>query len=154
MHNCLPTILMPTRVTSKSATLIDHIYYYEGLNRSSTSSVSSGNLVTDISDHIPNYMLIWDKKKQTGNSSRPSVRIFSEKNKENFLDSLYSVDWNCVCNESDANIAYDKFINNVDQAFQNSFKLTKLSRKRSNDKRWITGALKKSSTVKNKLYRK
>jgi len=59
-----------------------------------------------------------------------------------------------VYNESDANIAYDNFINNVNQAFQNSFKLTKLSRKRSKDKRWITSALKKSSKVKNKLYRR
>jgi len=42
---------MPTRVTSKSATLIDHIYYYEGLSTSSAYSVSS-NLLTDISDHI------------------------------------------------------------------------------------------------------
>ena len=59
------------------------------------------------------------------------------KNKENFLNSLYSVDWSFVYNESDANIAYDNFINNVNRAFQNSFKLTKLSRKRSKDKRWI-----------------
>jgi hypothetical protein len=34
------------------------------------------------------------------------------------------------------------------------FCLTRLSRKRLNDKKWITPALKKSSTVKNKLYKR
>ena len=153
MHNCLPTILMPTRVTSRSATLIDHIYYYEGMNRASTPLVDSGNLLTDISDHMPNYMLVWDKKSQI-NSPRPFVRIFSENNKRNFLNSLSTVNWNSVCNEQDATGAYDNFINIVNHAFENSFKPTRLSRKRSKDKRWITGALKRSSKVKNKLYRK
>ena len=49
---------MPTRITHKSATLIDHIYYYEGLNKCDTISVESGNLLTDISDHLPNYQSI------------------------------------------------------------------------------------------------
>ena len=37
MHNCLPLILLPTRATSKSATLIDHILYYEGCNNKKRS---------------------------------------------------------------------------------------------------------------------
>ena len=30
MNNFSPTILMPTRITSKTSTLIDHMYYYTG----------------------------------------------------------------------------------------------------------------------------
>ena len=30
VRNFLPTILMPTRTTDRTATIIDHIYYYEG----------------------------------------------------------------------------------------------------------------------------
>ena len=38
-NNFVPSLVLPTRVTSKASTLIDHIYYYEGkshnrLNRS------------------------------------------------------------------------------------------------------------------------
>jgi len=39
---------------------------------------------------------------------------------------LYSVDWNVVYNESDVNAAYEYFIRNISQAFNNNFKLTKL----------------------------
>ena len=30
LNNFLPVIYTPTRITTKAATLIDHIYYYEG----------------------------------------------------------------------------------------------------------------------------
>ena len=30
LHNFMPVILFPTRISTKSATLIDHIYYFEG----------------------------------------------------------------------------------------------------------------------------
>jgi len=30
MSNFTPTILMPTRITPKTSTLIDHMYYYTG----------------------------------------------------------------------------------------------------------------------------
>ena len=30
LNNFVPTVVMPTRITSHSATLIDHMYYYEG----------------------------------------------------------------------------------------------------------------------------
>jgi len=32
VYNCLPILLLPTRLTKKSSTLVDHIYYYEGNN--------------------------------------------------------------------------------------------------------------------------
>ena len=32
LHGFVPVIVMPTRITSRSATLIDHIYYYGGNN--------------------------------------------------------------------------------------------------------------------------
>ena len=32
VNNILPVLLMPTRITNKSATIIDHMYYFKGLN--------------------------------------------------------------------------------------------------------------------------
>ena len=32
VNNFLPVIVLPTRITVTSATLIDHIYFYEGSN--------------------------------------------------------------------------------------------------------------------------
>ena len=45
-----PHILQPTRITDHTATLIDNIYF-----NSIEHCYISGNLVCDISDHLPNF---------------------------------------------------------------------------------------------------
>ena len=49
------TILLPTRVTSHAYTLIDHIYYFSRNNR---MQIASGNLMTDMSDHFANFIIL------------------------------------------------------------------------------------------------
>ena len=64
INNFFPTIIMPTRITPHTATLIDHIYYYEGRGVTRGNlEVYSGNFVSDLTDHLPNYMLLVNKKK-------------------------------------------------------------------------------------------
>ena len=60
--NFLPVIVMSTRITSKSASVIDHMYYFEGKNVKYEHNVNAGNLWSDITDHLPNYFLITRKK--------------------------------------------------------------------------------------------
>ena len=48
----LPTVLLPSRVTNHSCTLIDHIYYSTSKNR---TQFKRGNLLTDMSDHFANF---------------------------------------------------------------------------------------------------
>ena len=50
-----PHIFQPTRVTDHSATLIDNIFF-----NSLEHFVISGNIVYDLTDHFPNF-LIFDK---------------------------------------------------------------------------------------------
>jgi len=54
----MPTIIIPTRITSRTATLIDHIYYSESTKNSDSIKVKTGNFISDISDHLPNYLLL------------------------------------------------------------------------------------------------
>jgi len=57
-HNFMPLLILPTRITSKSSTLMDHIYYYEGKSdrdRHFKCGNLVSNLVSDVSDHLPNY---------------------------------------------------------------------------------------------------
>ena len=58
LHGFVPVIFMPTRITSHSATLIDHIYNYGGNNNKHNLKPKSGNLLNDITDHLPNYLLV------------------------------------------------------------------------------------------------
>ena len=53
LYNMLLTVLLPTRVKSRSSTLIDHIY----TNCHDKLALKAGNLVTDFSDHISNFLL-------------------------------------------------------------------------------------------------
>ena len=66
---------------------------------------------------------------------------------------LESVNWNQVFVQDDVNIAYNKFNVIMTNAFNESFPLKPLSRKRAEDKPWITTALKTSSRMRNSLYK-
>ena len=48
-----PQILKPTRITHHSATLIDNIYF-----NSLEHQVISGNMLSDITDHLPIFLII------------------------------------------------------------------------------------------------
>ena len=78
VNNFMPVIIMPSRITSKSATIIDHIYYYEGYNCKKDVQLMSGNLWSDLTDHLPNYFIIVSNHVKP-NADRPYVRLFSEK---------------------------------------------------------------------------
>ena len=64
LNGFIPTILFPTRVTNHACTLIDHIFY---LSRNNRTQIASGNLMTDMSDHFANFVIIHSnvKSKET-----------------------------------------------------------------------------------------
>jgi Reverse transcriptase (RNA-dependent DNA polymerase) len=132
--------------------LIDHIFYFDGTDNKELITIKSGNLLEDITDHLPSYALIIRKRKLKS-SGRPVARIFSSKNVNEFVGRLEAVDWDLVLGETDVNIGFNKFIVIMQNTFIECFYIVRISRKRANDKKWITGALRRSSTNKNKLYK-
>ena len=153
VNNFLPMIIMPTRITAKSATIVDHIYYREGYNCNKELHLVSGNLWSDLTDHLPNYFIIYNESLKT-NTDRPLVRLHSAKNIATFRDLLHNVNWDPIFDSVDVNAGYHYFSNRLEECYNRSFKLVRLSRKRSKDKHWITSGLKRSSQRKNKLFRK
>ena len=121
MNNFTPTIIMPTRITDTSATIIDHIYYYKGRGKHPGAAgdlkMISGNLLCDLSDHLPNFTILM-KNKTSRVNERPNVRIFSSHNKLHFNYALKNSNWSCVYSETDVNTAYDNFINIVTTAYE------------------------------------
>ena len=79
---------------------------------------------------------------------------FKEKNMSLFKSQLQQTDWTCIYDCDDVNYSYDILLRIISEAFKHCFPLTKLSRKCMKDKPWVTSALKKSSRVKNSLYKK
>ena len=52
--NFQPQILQPSRITNHTATLIDNIF----LNSKRETFTISGNIIYDLADHLPNFLII------------------------------------------------------------------------------------------------
>ena len=151
-YNFLPRIILPTRITSTNATLIDHIYYYERpSNGYKSTETLAGNIIADITDHLPNFFVIRCKStEKVGKINRPMIRLFTTKNKNNFKNDIAETNWGPVLQGEniDVNSACNKFINEILMKFEKHFPKVRLSNKGSKDKPWITRALKVSSQHK------
>jgi len=146
-----PTITKPTRITDKSATLIDNI-----LTNSLSESYTSGTLVTDISDHLPIFYIMKCKSDVSKtNSTKRRLRKFTSSNITKFKNQLADVTWDKLYNYSNTNDAYSHFIQVITSLFEECFPIvTHSERNVEKNKPWFTPALHKSSIKKNKLYKK
>ena len=149
-YNMTPLITYPTRVTSHSATCLDHIFFRYN-KKTHLTQITPGILFCDITDHLSTFLFIKHKSTHT-QAERPQVRIFSEKNCANFITNINRINWEelFLPNQDWHSI----FITNIRQIFNRSFPYKQLSRKRAKDKPWITKGLKVSIKEKNRLYKK
>lgn len=148
----LPLITKPTRVTEYSATLIDHIY-----TNKYTNNVSTGILITDISDHFGTFCII-GKNRIKSDISGPkykTVRNFSDHNLAQFKSMLRDTDFTTINSIECPNASYNCFIDLYQYAFEKCFPLRqiKLTKKHIQHEPWISKGLIVSSRQKCKLYK-
>ena len=152
-ENFIPHLTLPIKITENSITLIDHILIK--IDRHNIDEqIISGNLINDISDHLPNIVLFGNHKTGSEQKNRKYVRIYSENNINMFkyyLEDEYL--WTDLQMLDDCDKAYECYIHKIKTLFDKCFPFKLLSRKRSRDKKWITAAVKKSCATKNKLYK-
>jgi hypothetical protein len=147
----IPLITLPTRITSHSATIIDHINI-SGLDKVISNDIFTGNLFFEIADHLPNFVVIKDRKPVK--EPRLKTRIYSEKNAAQFKSLLSQISWDDVLDSTNPDDSYNIFMDKYGAAHDEAFPETTISRKRAKDKKWITTGLKISIKHKNKLYRR
>lgn len=146
----LPLVFLPTRITTTTATIIDHVF----TNYNPVKEIKTGIVATDISDHLSNFIFLTKESFTPTPNDRPFIRIYSQKNINNFISKLTQTQWLDVLNENCPNAAYNKFYNLFTDAFSSSFPLVKASIKWCKNKRWVSGALRKSIHTKSLLYKK
>ncbi|CAL4123485.1 unnamed protein product, partial [Meganyctiphanes norvegica] len=125
VKNYIPCITLPSRITNHSATIIDHIFI-KNPTKLIQNKCSSGNLITDLSDHLPNFTFL-DLKTPTTNN-RPYVRLFTENNINSFTENLHAE--SALIDDSDlteTNHAYDIFSTNYLNLFNKYFPYKRLS---------------------------
>ncbi len=120
-----PYITLPTKITDQSATLIDHIFI-KCPKKLIQNKCSSGNFITDLSDHLPNFTF-FDFKIQTIRD-RPFTRLFNQCRFDKF--NGYLVSEPSLINFTELT-DYDTFNSNYLQLFDKYFPLVRQSKKSS-----------------------
>ena len=150
--NFIPCITLPTRLTHHSATLIDHIFI-KMPKKFLQNKCSSGNLIADIADHLPNFTFLDIKTHSIKN--RPYIRLFTPSKIKLFNENMMSED-PLICTDrlTDSNASFLEFSTKYLALFDKYFPYVKISRKAFKDKPHITSAIKVSIKYRNKLFRK
>ena len=150
--NCfIPYITLPTRITPRSKTLIDNIFY-----NNFDDSIISGNIITDISDHLTQFLIT---PKVLENEPKKSIYkiCFKNFNEELFENNLKNTNWEALfnLNLTDVNFSFGQFIQKIIELLDihPPYKYFKPKIKKHN-KPWITCGLATSIKKKNNLYKK
>ena len=147
----LPNINVPTRLTSTSKTLIDNIFC-----NYSDSSFVSGNIITCISDHLPQFLITPNCKSNSKPISKYSFRDWSKFDQDQFLHDYSEINWNDKLKlhnknvDSSFNIFIDTINNLIDKHLPS--KICKNKKYQQKLKPWITPGIIKSMSIRDKLY--
>ena len=149
-YNFAQTITKPTRVTSRSATLIDHIW-----TNDMQHYIRSGILYNSISDHFP-VLSSFSAFHQCNNSFiRISRRIYNRNNIDDFKEDLKNFDWisELAYAEGIENL-FTSYMEKFKSFYNNNFPLKSFSIKEKHyGKPYITPGIIKSIKHRNKLQK-
>ena len=126
-HRYLPYITLPTRITTFSATCIDHAFIKPARNNPSlVNDIVCGLLYRDISDHLPCFVSLKSQRAQVMKDG-PNTRIFGERNCSKFVHMMESENWGALyTNDADW---CTNFLLTVKNKFNVCFPLVRVSRK-------------------------
>ena len=144
-------ILQPTRVADHSSTLIDNIFF-----NSIEHFIISGNLVYDLTDHSPNFIIL-NKFSSLPSSVKVYKRDYFKFNQAFLISEIQTVDWQIVfTSDTDPSCMFDCFYSKISQIVDKHIPIKQLSRRelKFKSKPWITSAIKRSIKVKNNFYKK
>ena len=143
----LQLILKPTRISTTSATLIDHILTNSNLTKHETVLLCS-----KISDHFPIIHQFKFSKPKKGRTV-PLVRNFSTESINRFKTALSSYNWDHVLTSNCAEKSYTDFSNTFSNLFSIYFPLSPLKINKNYNPRepWMSGGILTSRRNKNHL---
>ena len=131
----IPVITKPTRITDKTATLIDNIFVSNPIN------FTSGIIVNDISDHFP---VFFHKariflNKNSNLSSKIEYRLINDTTLGHLYETISSIDFSYLTSYHDTSLAIEELNSIVDDAYRNCCPLkTKIISYKDSLKPWIT----------------
>ena len=145
-----PLIMQPTRVTSRSATIIDNIL----INDITTQSVG-GNLTSTISDHFPQFCQIDFFGKGKAGQHVSYGRSYKHFNQNEFSEELSNVNWNNLLANKNADDSFNTYFRVIEQFLDEMAPVKRLTKKEIQLKKrpWITHGILASIKDRDKLYK-
>ena len=152
--NFIPCINLPTRFCETTATLIDHMMV-KVPRKIIQTKVSSGNMIADITDHLPNFTLI--DTNIVPNIKRPFVRLYTKRKIRKFSSDTFNIPSLVSLNgenlrELNVNDSYEEFMTNLKKLLDHYFPIVKLSRSKAKNKPFVTAGIKVSIRHRDKLH--
>ena len=146
-------IRKPTRVTSKTVSLIDNIFtnfiFDTSLKR------KKGIIKSDVSDHFPVFVSLCSPSKTRKEYEKISIhkRVIHDTNLMAFKTDLRNVNWNSINHSPETNSKYETFFKISSEIYEKHFPLKDFQIKvKDLQAPWISKGLKTSSKQKQKLY--
>lgn len=113
-QNYLPTITRPTRITNKTATLIDNIIINNRLEQYQKSCI----LISDLSDHFPCLLTLKGINKTKNESTWVTRRQINDKIIDQIKDKLTSTNWKDKMEDLGVDDAFDTFHEHLQQLLE------------------------------------
>ena len=124
-NNAFPLITKPTRVTSTTASLIDHIFTNSFVD---DMMHIQGILCTSISDYYAVFHVACNAKTEHAKTDMPLLkRNMGQRNITKFISEMNMVVWQFVLTETDTQSAYSKFHELISTKYNACFPYRKMS---------------------------
>ena len=149
-HSFRPLILQPTRVTTKTATLIDNIFVND-----MTCHSTGGNL-TSISDNFLQFYVTDLFQAPKAKNRSKFARDFRNLNKREFGEELANINWSDIIEEiPDVDLCYSNFYKKIENIFDFIAPYRKMTKKEVTLEQmpWITRGILVSMRVRDTLYK-
>ena len=157
-HNLLPNITLPTRLSKRSATLIDNIF---SCNSNFCTPIDTGILVHKLSDHMATLSAInFNTPSNHNNNKWIKLKSFTGDAIHEFINDLRTTDWTNIF-DHDLNVnplvSYDeKFSTKLESLMNKHFpqKTIKFNKYKHKKTKWITQEIINKIKLRDKLYKR
>lgn len=146
---CANVINSPTQIACVSAILIDHF-----ITNPPLETLMSGTIACDISDHLAIFMCARKcRDKRSNTKVRLSFQNVNMHTLENVRCKMLNVDLSDMYKETDANKAYNWFLNIFKSIYWKHFPYMHLKTMRGSRKPWVTQEYLGKIQNKSRLYK-
>ena len=145
-----PCILQPSRVTSKTNTLIDNIFIND-----LSCNLNGGNLTYKISDHFTQFVFCDAFGKIPPKKEIKYKRNFKNFKNEEYIEELHKINWS-ILDHFDTDNAFKALIHQHDSLLNVMAPLKRSTKRelRLEIRPWITKGILKSMKTRDSLYKK